>query len=157
VHDLTCLKGKHNMVSLLNSEYQYRAGKSSLSKHGGFTMVELMIAVAIIGILASIALPNYLEYTKKGRRAAAQSHLMDVAQRQQQYLLDARSYAADLTTLNITTPSDVSAYYTITITVGDGAPPSFTATATPISGTAQASDPTLTIDSTGSKTPAEKW
>jgi type IV pilus assembly protein PilE len=119
--------------------------------------VELLVVVAIIGILASIAFPNYLEYVKKGRRSAAQSHLMDVAQRQQQYLLDARSYAADLSTLNVTTPTDVSSYYTITITVGDGAPPSFAATATPISGSAQASDPTLTINSTGSKTPAEKW
>lgn len=145
------------MVSLLNSEYQYRAGKSSLSKHGGFTMVELMIAVAIIGILASIALPNYLEYTKKGRRAAAQSHLMDVAQRQQQYLLDARSYAASLSALDVTTPSDVSPYYTITIEAADATPPTFKVTATPVSGSAQAGDPTLTLDNAGVKTPADKW
>ncbi|HEY9210710.1 MAG TPA: type IV pilin protein [Methylotenera sp.] len=145
------------MVSLLKFQSKYSAAKSSLGKHCGFTLVELMVAIAIIGILASIAFPNYLEYVKKGRRAAAQSHLMDVAQRQQQYLLDARSYAADLSTLNVTTPTDVSSYYTITITVGDGAPPSFTATATPVSGSAQATDPTLTINSAGSKTPFDKW
>ncbi len=123
----------------------------------GFTLVELMVAVVIIGILASIVVPSYQDYLRKGRRAAAQAVLMDVAQKQQQYLLDARSYAADLSTLNISVPADVTKYYTITLAVGDGAPPTFTATATPNSGTDQASDPTLTIDNTGKKTPADKW
>ncbi len=145
------------MISLLKSQYKYSASKTWQAKHKGFTLIELVVAVAIIGILASVALPSYLDNAKKGRRAAAQSHLMDVAQRQQQYLLDARSYAADLSTLNVTTPTDVSKFYSITMVVGDGGPPSFTATATPISGTAQASDPTLTLSSTGAKTPADKW
>lgn len=123
----------------------------------GFTLVELMVTVVIIGILASIVLPSYQDYLRKGRRAAAQAVLMDVAQKQQQYLLDARSYASDLTTLNISVPADVSKYYAITLAVGGGAPPTFTATATPNSGTDQASDPTLTIDNTGAKTPADKW
>jgi len=125
------------------------------NKYGlGFTLVELMIAVAIIGILASIAIPSYVEYVKKGRRASAQSHLMDIAQRQQQYLLDARTYAASLTTLGITTPTDVANYYTIQVNVAD-APPSFTITAT-AQGT-QVSDGNLTLDSTGAKTPVGKW
>lgn len=123
----------------------------------GFTLVELMVVIAVIGILASIVVPSYQDYLRKGRRAAAQSLLMDVAQKQQQYLLDSRSYAADLTTLKVTTPDDVANYYTITMDVGNGAPPSFTVTATPNSGTDQASDPTLTIDNTGKKTPGDKW
>jgi type IV pilus assembly protein PilE len=92
----TARKGKYKMISLLNYQYKHRPVNGSRGKHKGFTLVELVVAIAIIGILASIALPNYLEYTKKGRRAAAQAHLMDVAQRQQQYLLDNRSYAAAL-------------------------------------------------------------
>lgn len=113
-----------------------------------------MIVVAVIGILASIAYPSYVEYVKKGRRAAAQSHLMEIAQRQQQYLLDARSYASTLTTLGVTTPDDVADYYTISLEVDD-TPPSFTITAEAQG--VQASDGDLTLNNTGIKTPADKW
>lgn len=126
-----------------------------MKKPAGFSLIELLIVVVIIGVLAAIAFPSYQSYMMKGKRSSAQAHLMDIAQRQQQYLLDARSYAPDLATLNLTTPSNVSTYYTITFTVAAGTPPSFTITATPI-GT-QVTDGTLTINSAGVKTPADKW
>lgn len=114
-----------------------------------------MVAVAIIGILAAIAYPSYTSHLLKSRRASAQAHLLDIAQRQQQYLLDARIYA-NSAQLNVTTPSDVSTYYTIAIAPDNtaGVPPSFTVTATPIAGTAQVNDKcgTLGIDNTGNKT-----
>ena len=82
---------------------------------------------------------------------------MDIAQRQQQYLLDARAYAPNLTALGISTPSDVSPYYTVAIpplVITPGAPPSFTVTAQPKAGTDQVSDKcgTLSIDNIGTKT-----
>ena len=124
----------------------------------GFTLIELMVAVAIVAILATIAYPIYLHQLVEGRRSAAEATLMDIAQREQQYILDQRQYAAGTTAsavstnLNVTIPSNVTQFYSISVTASNGPPPSFSATATPIAGTAQAGDSTLTIDQTGSKT-----
>ncbi len=120
----------------------------------GFTLIELMITVAIVGILAAIAYPSYQNSIRKGRRAAAQEFLLDVAQREQQYFLDNRSYGS-LTDLGMTASDEVSEYYTVVSTPVAGPPPSFTATATPKG--SQVSDGALTINSKGQKTPADKW
>lgn len=131
----------------------------------GFTLIELLVAMAIVAILAMIAIPSYVAQMRKSRRADAEAVLMDIAQREQQYLLDTRSYAPDTTSLHVTVPSDVQQYYTIQICAAatgscaapGGTPPVFAAIASPIAGTAQASDVILTIDSTGAKTPADVW
>lgn len=128
---------------------------------GGFTLVELMVTVAIVAILMSIAVPSYSLYMKQSRRGETESALMDIAQRQQAYLLDQRSYATTVAALNTSVSSDVTTYYTVNICA---APPpaacaapaggaiSFVAVAAPIAGTAQAGDYTLAIDNTGAKT-----
>jgi type IV pilus assembly protein PilE len=123
----------------------------------GVTLVELMTVIAIVGILGAIAYPSYIRNMVKSRRASAQTHLMDIAQQQQQYLLDARAYASSLTALNISTPGNVSTYYSVTLSATAGPPPSFTITATPLTGSSQASDGPLTINSSGAKTPSNVW
>jgi len=125
-------------------------------RQNGFTLIELMITVVIIGILASIAMPAYLEYVKRGHRAAAQSEMMDIANRQQQFFLANRVYAADAGTLSYTLPAVVSARYTAGIAPNNAAtPPSFLITFTAKG--PQLSDGVLTLNSQGVKTPAAKW
>ncbi len=122
----------------------------------GFTLIELMVAVAIIAILAAIAYPSYMDYLRKGRRASAQTFISEIANREQQYLLDARNYAVSgdataVATLGLAVPPDVTPYYTIRIDPAvPTLPPSFSIVATPIS--TQVPDGALTLDNQGSKT-----
>jgi len=120
----------------------------------GFTLIEILVVVTIIGILAAIAWPSYQSQLRKGRRAEAQSFMMEVSNKEQQYLLDARQYALDpgaFTTLNTGAPGDLVNFYTFSVAVGPTAvPPSYVITATAIGN--QLPDGDLTIDSTGQKT-----
>lgn len=117
----------------------------------GFTLIELMVVVGIIGILVAIAMPAYNDYLRKGRRAEAQAQLMNLAQQEEQYFLDARAYALAASALNVTIPTSVSTYYTITFVTTDGPPPTFSISATPIGDQAKDSCGTLTITSAGTK------
>lgn len=96
-------------------------------KKNGFTLIELMITVAIIGLLAAVAYPTYNQFVYKGARAEAMSALLDIANKQEQFYADNHEYTNNLQRLRVaaTTESDL---YSIAI-VSDGS--SFTVTATP--------------------------
>ena len=120
----------------------------------GFTLIELMVTVAIVAILAAIAYPSYTNYIVRSNRSAAQGYMLELSNLEQRYLLDARSYAPNLAALNYPPPSNVSSNYSFTAVPKAGTtPPGFTITATPI-GSQLARDTacgTLTIDEAGVK------
>lgn len=127
---------------------------------GGFTLIELMITVVVIAILGAIAYPSYTSYVQRGQRSSAQQLMADIANKEQQYLLDAKTYTAalDSTGLNMaadgwtcTAASCTNARYAVTVVVDNAAtPPTFTITATPTA--VQASDGTMTYNQSGQKT-----
>ena len=133
-----------------------------MRRQNGFTLMELMIVVVIVGILAAIAYPSYRNQVVKGNRAAAQSYMMSLAGREEQIMLDKRAYLAAANTAALSSaglipaPAEVTKFYDLKIDVVPAAtPPTFLITATPKAGTMQASDGNLTLSSDGSKT--GKW
>jgi type IV pilus assembly protein PilE len=133
-------------------------GITTQRRHGGFTLIELMMVIVIVAILLAIALPAYQNQIIRGHRAAAKSEMLEIANRQQQFLLSDRAYAskATLTSSGYALPTDVAGRYDFDVTVGDpNDPPTFEIIFT--SKGAQASDGELRLTSEGLKTPTDKW
>lgn len=124
---------------------------------GGFSLIELMMVLVIVAILIAIVLPAFQDQVIRGHRASAKSEILEIANRQQQFLLSDRAYA-NTTTLAASgygLPAEVATYYDYAVTVGAGTVPTFLITFTP-KGT-QAGDGNLTLDSEGVKFPPAKW
>ena len=86
----------------------------------GFTLIELMIVVAIVGILASIAYPSYRDSVLKGRRAQARTALLELMQQQERYMTQRNTYLAFTTDASgVTTPT--TAADTFKVYSGDNA------------------------------------
>jgi type IV pilus assembly protein PilE len=110
----------------------------------GFTLIELMIVVAVIGVLAAVALPSFLDSIRKGRRADAVAALTQVQQAQERWRANRGSYA-DNAAMSTAPPdglgvdaTTVNGYYTLELS--DVSAAGYTVTATAKSGTLQASD-----------------
>ncbi|NQY62387.1 MAG: type IV pilin protein [Alteromonadaceae bacterium] len=119
----------------------------------GMTLIELLIVVAIMGILAAVAYPSYTDHVVRSNRAEAQRELTRLANLQEQYFIDHRAYTTDMKKLGM--PADPyitgSNNYSIDALVV-GAKFSLVATAKNVQATKDSDCATLTIDETGKKT-----
>jgi type IV pilus assembly protein PilE len=106
----------------------------------GFTFVELMIGIVIVGVLTAVALPSFLGQLRKSRRAEAVSTLAMLQQAQERYRSSNTAYAGNglLTSSLGINGTTASGYYTIAITASSAS--GYTATATARTGTSQARD-----------------
>lgn len=128
---------------------------------GGFTLIELMIVLAVLAILALIAYPSYTNYVTRASREAAKGELMQLANQQEKIYLNSSSYATTITAayngradggLGKTSGRTEDGKYTLAISPTAGPTHTYTITATPVPGTSQAGDGTITISSDGSRT-----
>jgi type IV pilus assembly protein PilE len=72
----------------------------SARHHDGFTLIEILIVVAILSIVAAVGYPSYVDYVVRGHRQAARAALVQIADRQEQYFADNKRYAETLADLN---------------------------------------------------------
>jgi type IV pilus assembly protein PilE len=120
-----------------------------LLKNNGFTLIELMITVAIVGILAAIAYPNYTQYVERSRRTDAKAVLLEASQFMERKFTENRSYASVSTGL-AQAPREGEAWYNLTVSVPSGGG-SYVLTAAPKPGWTPKKCDKLTLSNIGEK------
>jgi type IV pilus assembly protein PilE len=133
-------------------------------RQAGVTLLELMIVVAIVALISAFAYPSYMNYVVNTKRTAATATLLRIADRQQQFFMDNKRYAADLTDLgyganplvirddgDVVAAGDPDSVYSVSLS--NVAATTYTITAAPLNG--QLSRDThcgsLTLDQAGAK------
>ena len=125
----------------------------------GFTLIELMVVVAIIGILMAIAYPSYQEYVLRGNRSEGQAFLNDAAARQERYYAQNNTYADTAVKLGYANNNSSNTKYTLAIS--NVSATTYTLTATPARTDSKCGNLSLnqagTKGETGSGTLADCW
>jgi type IV pilus assembly protein PilE len=146
-HDLRCNGGRAQRLDAANSGER------------AFTLIELMIVVAVVAILAAIAYPSYQKQIIKGSREAAESQLVELSNLQEKIFLNSSLYTGSVTAayngqsaggLGVTSGTTSDGRYTLSLSPTTPSA-AYTLTATPVATTSQAGDGNLTIDSTGNR------
>jgi type IV pilus assembly protein PilE len=135
-----------------------------MNKATGFSLIELMIVVMIVGILMAISIPAYQGYVLRSHRTDAHSSLLDIAARQERHIAQYNRYADDITAddetgLNMAANSR-EGYYTLAASSAPCANIAncYTITATAAGNQANDTDcPSISYNSIGTKTPAACW
>jgi len=129
-----------------------------MSKSKGFSLLELMVVIAIIAILAAYAIPNYRQYVLESRRTEAQNRLLEVAGMFERFYANTNRYPAGLqgggANLNLNNDFLDWDNYVVTATFNNG----WQLTATAQGGQAQDTPcPTISLDNLGQRTPITCW
>jgi type IV pilus assembly protein PilE len=165
-HDAFKAQWESNTTGAAPEHRRRQSEENVKARPSGFSLLELMIVVAISGVLLAVAIPSYQEYVLRGKQGAARAVLLNIAQKQPQFLADRRStYAPCLSAtylyggltaaacatehLSLYVPEDVSALYGFTITLSSP-PPGYVAVATPL--TSAVGTTVFKIDQAGKRT-----
>jgi type IV pilus assembly protein PilE len=132
-----------------NDNTLFSSGEKSQQK--GFTLIELMIVIVIVGILAAIGVPAYQDSVKKGKRADAQGVLMNAANNMERFFTSNGTYtgATPGTHFIDQAPATGTAIYDVSVVPTAS---SYVLTATPVSPGSMTGDGNLTLSSTGART-----
>jgi len=137
----------------------------AVHRQAGFTLIELMIVLIIAAILAAVAFPQYRDYVVRSNRSVAKSMLLQVADRQEQFFTDRKTYAVDMTDLGYPAAASFAvgrasaaeaavngdSLYQITLTGATAT--TFTLTATPVNGQAEDTQcATIVLNQAGQRT-----
>ncbi len=123
----------------------------------GFTLVELMITVTIVGILTAVALPSYSRYIQKSRRNDAKTSLLDLASRQERFFTNNQFYASTSSNLGLagtfplSIPDSGAPSYSVTVSVSGTGSSSFSLIAAPVNAQSGDSCGSLTLNETGAQ------
>lgn len=128
----------------------------NIKKGSGFTLMELMIVVAIIGIIATIALPSYQEFVQKSRRSEAHAGLAKMQLQQEAHRMVNNSFTNSFGTGSNNVHLPTSDYYTFTMSNASASAYTLTAAAKS-SQTADTTCTPMTINQAGTKSPAACW